>query len=84
MKLGMYSIYDRKTNVYHPPFLQQTDASAERAFRIILNKDSLMSTYPDDYDCVKVGTFNDDSGKVENNENSFICNGFIKVTENEN
>lgn len=76
MKLQIYSIYDKKGEVYHPPFYQHNDATAKRQFNeMCKDKNQPMAHYPEDYQLFRLGVFNDDSGKIEGvNNPTFVCN----------
>ena len=61
-----FSIYDRKAQVYLPPFYFSYKGEATRAFEdICKNRESIISKHPEDYDLYMIGTFNSDSGALE-------------------
>lgn len=66
MVLGIYSIYDKKTKVYSTIMLQTNDAEAQRTASVLKrSRERLESQYPEDYQIVKVGEFNDSTGEVK-------------------
>ena len=66
MKLKAYSIRDAKAEVFNPPFFKSTHGEAERDFhRLVNDKSSMPSQYPDDYDLYHIGEYNDQTGIFE-------------------
>lgn len=65
MTNGMYTIYDVKAEAYLAPFFARTDGEA---IRMILNAledpQTMLAKYPLDYKLVKVGTWDNQVGKV--------------------
>lgn len=65
MKLGMYSIFDRKAESYASPFYAANDAAAMRLFVMEGQRDeSMIRMFPSDYELCCVGDFDDQSGLV--------------------
>lgn len=65
MKVFMYSIYDRKAEVFQPPFCQPTDGAALRAVTAGVQKgNDQLSQFPGDFALYCVGQFHQDSGEV--------------------
>lgn len=61
----MYSVYDRKTLTYLPPYFSVTDGSAVRMLSGELqDPKSMLSRHPNDYVLFFVGEFNDQDGAV--------------------
>lgn len=66
MKLMIYSVYDKKTNVYFPPNFAQNDADVLRQFRLrFQDEKNIVHHYPEDYDIYRIGEFDDWKGKIE-------------------
>lgn len=66
MKLQIYSIRDLKGSMYNVPFFQPTHGTAERSFNeLIRDPQSLVHKYPADYELFHVGTFDDETGRIE-------------------
>jgi hypothetical protein len=69
VKLNLYSIYDRKMNVYLAPFPARGDVDATRNVSASMGDASMKQTpvglHPEDFDLCKIGTFDDDSGEIE-------------------
>lgn len=56
----LYSVYDRLSGVYNPPFPAQNDACAVRYFNEVASK----SYCGNDYELYKCGEFSQDSGVI--------------------
>lgn len=68
-KLRMFVVYDSKAEIYNTPFCMNTVGAALRAFADQANDPSTMiGKYPTDYDIFEIGTFDDNSGKIEAHE----------------
>lgn len=66
MKLGCYSVYDRKTAAYHMPFYAPTDAAAARTLSdAVADPGSMLGRHPNDYVLYYVGDFDDQAGSYE-------------------
>lgn len=72
MMSKMYSIRDRKAQVYQTPFSALNIEVALRMLKASLQKTGLMSDYPDDFSLYEVGEFFDDSGMIKATEPTFI------------
>lgn len=60
----MYSVFDRKTQVYQAPICATNAHDACRRIAMaVFSQPSLMSRFPVDYDIVDVGEYNDETGK---------------------
>lgn len=61
----LYSVYDKKANVYSPIMQFDNDVSAVRNFQQACNQtDSLLSRYPDDFRLDYVGDFDSNLGML--------------------
>lgn len=78
MKKFVYSIFDKVGQVYHNPWIECSDATAARAFKIACaDTGSLYGTCPGDFVLYRVGMFNDVSGTFSECENSLkVCDGY--------
>lgn len=64
MIIRLYSVYDRKAQVFHLPYYAPTDGVAVRTFSdAIADPNVTYSRHPNDYVLYCVGTF-DDSGAI--------------------
>lgn len=68
MKLNLYSIFDRKMGVYLAPFPSRGDVDATRSLVSGLShpdvKNTPLGQHPEDFDLVKIGVFNDETGEI--------------------
>lgn len=61
-----YSVFDRKSLVYSPPFYSHTDSSAVRALSDgVADVRSAIGAHPMDYVLFFVGTYDDAKGRLE-------------------
>lgn len=66
MKTKMYSIFDQKAAIFHPPLPQRTHGEAERTFASqVMATDSKIGQFPEDYDLYYVGEYDQETGKFE-------------------
>lgn len=62
---NLYSIYDRATESYTPPFQQPSNNAAIRAIKNeIRQPDSQLAQHPTDYELYQVGTFDETTGNI--------------------
>jgi hypothetical protein len=60
MELQLYSLYDKKTQVFTPPMSFHNDEHAQRDLRNeITSKGGLVAKFPEDYELYNVGSWND-------------------------
>lgn len=66
MKIGIYSIYDKKTG-YLLPTYKQNDAQAIRDFGYDINSPeiNMIKANPEDFNLQKIGTFDNELGTIE-------------------
>jgi hypothetical protein len=63
MDKNLYSIFDKKSEIYAPPFIELTDGTAIRACTDLLtNPNTPFSKYPEDYTLVKIGSWDEFAG----------------------
>lgn len=63
MDKNLYTIYDKKSELYAPPFVELTDGTAIRVVTDLLNNsNSPFAKYPSDYTLVKVGSYDELTG----------------------
>lgn len=62
---NVYSLYDRKAQYYLPLFTMRSDADAVRQFAsIVTTSDTPISQYPADYDLVRLGSIDLETGLI--------------------
>lgn len=65
MKLKIYSIRDKKAEVYFTPMFLSNDAVAIRMLRgELMSPTSNIAAFPEDYSLHKVGIFDDETGII--------------------
>ncbi|UPW36501.1 nonstructural protein [Peromfec virus RodF8_36] len=75
MKLNIYAIKDTIVGSFMNPFYLQNDEQAKRSFKLATNDEkSDYSKIKKDLQLFKIGTFDDESGIIEN-EITFLING---------
>lgn len=66
MKLSIASVYDHKTKEFAKPFSCQSRGEVMRSWQGACNDESLpFGKFPDDFRCMVLGTFDTDTGKIE-------------------
>lgn len=66
MKYQMYSIFDLKVGVYHPPICFRSPGEAIRTFVSSANSgDSLLSKYPRDFSLYHLGSWDDETAAYQ-------------------
>jgi len=78
MKLNAYCIYDEKAEAYNTPFFFNHDGQATRAFMDqAINQESMICQHPGDFKLYRVGSFDSESGKLEddNKQPVFLMSG---------
>ncbi len=91
MQLKMFVIYDSKANAYMQPWFLTTEQLAVRAFSDLANDpESNLNRHPDDYTLFTIGTFNDQTAKINWVEPKTLGNALeykstqIKTNDNTN
>lgn len=75
MILRMYSVYDIKSKIYHPPQFCHNAGHALRMFQSQFSKSgSLMNEFPQDFQIFELGAYDDSNGSIEGLQNpTCIC-----------
>ena len=61
----VYSVRDKKTEMFNPPFYQATHGEAERSFhRLVNDPKTNINQFPEDYDLYYLGEFDDNKGQL--------------------
>lgn len=63
----LYSVYDKKSKIYAAPFMEVNDGTAIRAIQDLIasNNTHPFARHGEDYELVRVGSFNEMSGHIE-------------------
>lgn len=63
--LSLYSIFDKKNNMFQPPFTEFSEVDAARRFDgLMRNTDTIISRYKDDFSLVMLGTLDLTTGEI--------------------
>lgn len=72
MKVGMYSVFDRKASLFNQPFFAVNDVMASRT---VFMREKLepgqLSEFPEDFMLTKVGEFDHVTGHVSDLDHKF-------------
>lgn len=69
MKLNVFTIRDNQVNAFSQPFFSPTNGSALRAFADHVNEAGTPANkHPQDFALYHLGTYDDTTGRFENNE----------------
>lgn len=80
MKLNVYSIYDTAVGAYMRPFFLQSDGQAQRMFKdLVQDKEHDVGKHPEDYSLVRIGSYNDQKGKLEPEDVEALVTGLEMV-----
>lgn len=73
--LMLYGVYDTKAGRYFPPFLNDNDQTAMRAFRSMATGDeSVIAQNPEDYKLMRLGDFDPNDGQIDAlDQPSHVC-----------
>lgn len=65
-----YAVYDRKAEVFSPPFLEIKDGTAIRAVQdlVINSKDHVFAKHPSDFSLHRLGEFDETTGIITGND----------------
>lgn len=70
---NIYSIYDKVSEIYAPPFIELTDGTAIRACTDLLQRPELpFGKYPKDYHLARIGRWVEAEGFVSPTETTTI------------
>ena len=70
---NIYSIYDKVSEIYAPPFIELTDGTAIRACTDLLQRPELpFGKYPKDYHLARIGRWVETEGFVSPTETTII------------
>jgi hypothetical protein len=82
---GIYSIYDRKAELYLPPFMEAANGTAIRKLQDMVadnNPNNVFHNHAEDFDLVKIGEFGEISGSLKIQDKEVLINlGKLKPGE---
>lgn len=85
MVLKMYSIFDKKSEIHHPPAFCHNTGHALRHFMTVFNDgNNMLNNFPEDFQIIEIGTFDDATAKVTACEPChIIANGIELIQRHE-
>lgn len=82
MEKQLYSIFDSKSGIYAAPFVETNKGSAIRAINeLIARGDSTPAKYPEDFQLVHLGSYDEQSGQIVPQEGAIIVIGLNEIGE---
>lgn len=77
MILKLYSVYDEKTQLYHPPNFCHNAGHATRMFtQLFKDPTCVFNQFPVDFRIYEIGEFNDETGAIKTyRKPTAICTG---------
>ncbi len=85
MKLNIYSIFDTASALYLRPLFAQSDGQALRSFSdVAVDTDHEIGSHPEDYSLFRLGIFDDNSGKITNENNECLSTALEAVARARN
>jgi len=75
--LGIYAIFDKKSERYDTPFIAYSDLFAKRRFMLMLDEDGPLRKWPDDFRLDKVGSFDVKTSNVKETKNMLLEAGAV-------
>lgn len=77
----LYAVRDDKAGVYNPPVIMVNDAVAVRQFGdLVMRDDNVIHAHAADFTLRRVGSFDDETGQIRNQEPEILATGsdFVK------
>ncbi len=85
MKLNIYAIFDTASGLYLRPLFAQSDGQALRSFSdVVADADHEIGRHPEDYSISRLGIFDDNTGRLTNEDNECLLTGFESVAQGRN
>lgn len=74
MKSQVFSVYDARAQIFHPPFLTHNQFTAQRMIADVVNSpDHSFHRHPADYQLFELGEFDDQTGLYVTHQAKPIC-----------
>jgi len=85
MKVQCYAIFDQCSGIYEKPFFSTADAVVVREFQdIVATPDHQIAKHPEHYSLWRLGTFDNTTGKILNEDNECLIQGVEAVALQKN
>lgn len=72
--MNVYALWDRKVREYGQLVVAANDEAVIRALRDGIPKGSTVEKYPDDFDLMRLGNFDPESGGLNGEDRAFVVN----------
>lgn len=72
-QLGMYSFYDMKSGKYDTPFWCQSNLSAKRHYTMVMEQESMIARFKEDFCLDRIGIFHLTTGDYDENYERIIA-----------
>ncbi len=84
MKVQVYAIFDQCAGIYEKPFFSTTDDLVRREFQDVVNtEDHPIAKHPEHYTLYRLGNFDNQTGKILNEENECLCTALEIKSQNQ-
>jgi hypothetical protein len=82
IKKNLYAIIDTASGVYDGPFKGVSDGQMIRMFNdLCVDAEHPIGKHPEDFSLIKVGTWNEGTGELEDLQNTTMITGLEAVAE---
>lgn len=72
MFVKVFSIFDKKSRSYRPPFFSYNEETAIRTLRKVAETDQTISEFPEDFDLYVIGNWDDIEGEIKGTKPAFL------------
>lgn len=80
MKTKIYSIFDTASGIYLRPTFARADGEIMREFsNLCADPNHAIGQHPEDYSLFRLGNFDDQGGKIQNEDNECLATGLEMV-----
>ncbi len=84
MKVQIYAVFDMASGTYEKPFFSTADALVRREFQNVATAaDTPINQHPKDYSLWRLGNFDDNSGKVNDEANECLCTAMEIIAQSQ-
>ncbi len=85
MNMNVYAIYDTAAGMYMRPFFCVSDGQANRMFAdIVMDADHDVGKHPEDYSLARIGRYNDQNGKLDDEDTQVLATSLAVVAGSRN
>ncbi len=84
MKVQCYAIFDSCSGIYEKPFFSTTDDLVKREFQDVATAaDHPISKHPEHYSLWRLGIFNNENGKLQNETNECLWTAVEAISQSQ-